>query len=202
MVRVLTLGDGDFSFSADLMEICSAGTGPRLELIATGFDSAATLKARYPAAATHLARLVSRGASVRHDTDATQPPPELAAGGFDHVIFNHPHLGVEDARLHGYLLSHAFAAMAALLRPGGRIHLTLVGGQCERWEAVRRASGAGLAVVRFSPFPSADLGRFSRRRTLALPAIKCRTPTPIFLTFFPYCIFPGNNVAHNFRREI
>ena len=47
---------------------------------------------------------------------------------FDHVIFNHPHLGTEDAQLHKRFLSHFFhSVFHHWLRPsGGILHLTLV----------------------------------------------------------------------------
>ena len=73
---------------------------------------------------------------------------------FDHVLFNHPHLGIEDAKLHKRFLLHFFhAANHRWLKPhGGLLHLTLVRGQCERWDCSRGAERHGLVLLRRGKF--------------------------------------------------
>jgi hypothetical protein len=54
--------------------------------------------------------------------------------GYDHVIFNHPHIGTENATLHTQFLSHLFYTSTKLWmkQHTGLLHVTLVLGQCER----------------------------------------------------------------------
>ena len=52
-----------------------------------------------------------------------------------YVIFNHPHLGVEDAARHAHFLSHLFHSVVnGWMERDGRFFLTLAAGQWERWE--------------------------------------------------------------------
>lgn len=105
---------------------------------------------------------------------------------FDHVIFNHPHLGTEDARLHSRFLRHLFhAASERWMAPGsGLLHLTLVRGQCERWGCVEGASWRGLRLLRrgdFRPPPpaTARMGTMAARRTTPRGGIRAAGASPI-----------------------
>ena len=73
---------------------------------------------------------------------------------YDHVIFNHPHLGTEDALLHSRFLAHLFhASTGRWMKPdGGLLHLTLVIGQCERWRCLEWADRHGLVLLRRGKF--------------------------------------------------
>jgi len=76
---------------------------------------------------------------------------------YNHVIFNHPHLGTEDAQLHSRFLQHFFFAVTKRLSKSGVLHLTLVIGQCERWKCIQGAARHGLVLLRrgeFIPPPS------------------------------------------------
>lgn len=88
--------------------------------------------------------------AVSNDVDLVQ----FYSLGHDHVIFNHPHLGTEDARLHQRFLSHFFysAYKYWLKSPGGILHLTLAKGQCERWHAVQSAKKQGFTLLHRCPF--------------------------------------------------
>ena len=73
---------------------------------------------------------------------------------FDHVIFNHPHLGTEDAQLHTRFLHHLFhACVNRWMKPRtGLLHLTLVNGQCSRWKCIEGATKHGLVLRRRKTF--------------------------------------------------
>jgi len=72
---------------------------------------------------------------------------------YDHVIFNHPHLGTEDAQLHSRFLQHFFCASTKRwLSKSGVLHLTLVIGQCERWKCIEGALKHGLVLLRRGEF--------------------------------------------------
>lgn len=88
-----------------------------------------------------------------------KPEPTLPPGcKFKQVIFNHPHLGSEDAAKHSRFLAHFFhsASNHWLSHSGGVLHLTLVKGQYERWKCEDAAKKNGFVVLNrgsFNPPP-------------------------------------------------
>jgi hypothetical protein len=72
-MSVLTVGDGDFSFSLALARILSKGhqSGGK-RLIATSYESRATLEGVYPNLLDTLAELEGCGAQVAYQVDATR----------------------------------------------------------------------------------------------------------------------------------
>ena len=89
---------------------------------------------------------------------ALQPCPPLPQCTFKNVIFNHPHIGNEDAQLHSRFLSHFFHSVHNhWLAPDGILHLTLVNGQFDRWKCQEAAESHGFELVHrdsFKPPPS------------------------------------------------
>lgn len=76
------------------------------------------------------------------------PSPKLPNCKYRNVIFNHPHIGNEDAQLHSRFLSHFFHSVDQhWLATGGTLFLTLVKGQFERWNTAQAAKRNGLEVV-------------------------------------------------------
>lgn len=76
------------------------------------------------------------------------PSPKLPNCRYKNVIFNHPHIGNEDAQLHSRFLSHFFHSVDQhWLATGGTLFLTLVKGQFERWNTAQAAKMNGLEVV-------------------------------------------------------
>ena len=168
----LVLGDGDFSYSLDLAR-CLIGQQQQLwHLTATGWDTHSALCEKYADAKFLLQQLQALNAKdgarpvvqIQHgvnaivrilddhhpnnDTTASQaqsssPPPPA-----DVVIFNHPHIGTEDAARHAQFLSHFFAsAVHQWMKPKSILYLTLVPGQWERWQGATAAARHGLHVV-------------------------------------------------------
>ena len=76
------------------------------------------------------------------------------SSGYDHVIFNHPHIGTENVALHSQFLSHLFYASNKywMKSSGGLLHLTLVLGQCERWDCMISAAKHDLILLRRDKF--------------------------------------------------
>ena len=148
--RVLTVGDGDLSYSIALLR--AFGT-QHVELTATTLPDADEVCTTYARAAEMIAELRDvHGVKVVHGVDATQLSPSL--GLFDHICFCHPHLGLSDlldeaahAQRHSVLLAHFLHSASALLAPGGHIHLTLCGNQPTTWEVDAHAARLGLCIV-------------------------------------------------------
>jgi len=135
----------------------------QIQLIATGIDSVAELQSKYRADCVFALRELERigkedpqhlQVQVRHEVNAIvdystslpSPKSDLLA---DVVIFNHPHLGTEDARLHGQFLCHLFHSVHSVwLNPtGGVFYLTLAQGQFERWQCLDAATRHGLEIL-------------------------------------------------------
>ena len=145
MARVLTVGDGDLSFSLALCRAFVTGTT---------LLSEEELVKRYRSAAGSRDELVSLGATVVHQVDACHL--ELRdSEPFDVAIFNFPHLGdvAEDGhsfvsghvRRHRSLVSHFFEAARQVTQ---EVHVTLCGQQPELWELVARAEALGWQECR------------------------------------------------------
>lgn len=83
-----------------------------LHLIATTFDSFVKLSEKYPETAHVLQELSSirfrDWVTVEHDIDAMQLSSHYERDSFSVIIFNFPHLGVEDIRRHQAFLAHLF----------------------------------------------------------------------------------------------
>ena len=154
-LRVLTVGDGDLSYSVALARAFGPAT---MTLTATTFVDEDELRRTYTHAGACLDELRARGAVVRHGVDATA----LGAGGAelgpqDHVFFNHPHLGLGDlqdtaahAKRHSVLVAHYLASAATVLAPAGYVHLTLCGNQPQCWDPDNHARRLGLVPL-FTP---------------------------------------------------
>jgi 25S rRNA (uracil2634-N3)-methyltransferase len=121
--------DGDEEEAATAAAAVVAPEGPAAQLVATVFDSADDLAAKYDDAPAHAAALVALGAAVVYSVDATAlgSPAQAARHGClasAHVVaFHFPHvgLGIKDmdrnVRENQRLLQAFFAAVPAVLAP-------------------------------------------------------------------------------------
>ncbi|TMW55377.1 hypothetical protein Poli38472_013268 [Pythium oligandrum] len=156
--QVLTVGDGNFSFSLAYLKQ-QLQRREQLRLVASSYDEYQELLEKYPESIRICTQLQELGADLLHRIDATNLRATLEACAsengevqlpttFDVIIFNHPHCGEENVRRHQSLLSHFYASAKELLHPTrGELHLTLADGQPERWEARERGTKAGLVLV-------------------------------------------------------
>lgn len=141
--RVLTVGDGNFSYSLAYAKrfVAYTATGDvGVELTATSYDSYDELVDKYPESARICAQIRELGAHVLHRVDATNLKVSLqnavAASDqgmpsasdnketailkpefqpFDVIIFNHPHCGEENVKRHKSLLSHFYTSALEIL---------------------------------------------------------------------------------------
>lgn len=88
--------------------------------------------------------------------NAWQIPEQFGDQTFDAIAWNHPHLGVEDFRLHRFLMAHFFHSAAASLKPGGVVCVSLVRGQESRWNLEAEAARASLRPLKPLLFDDAD----------------------------------------------
>ena len=136
---ILTVGDGNFSFSVALRtrldsaegvegkvlaKACPATT-PRILLTATSYDTRQDVVDKYPESMGLLRRLeVASDVCVLHGIDASDlGSANMAHSPFDLIIFNFPHTGVEDFRRHQALLAHFFDTAQGLLKSRGQVRM-------------------------------------------------------------------------------
>ena len=116
--KILFLGEGDFSFThAFLCRLTDVKQDNVFDVVSTSYYSAMEVLTKYPHAKKTLgtfAKNTDRRIRICHDIDATKslvtqlslcPTPTEA---IDHVVFNFPHLGVEDCKSHSSLVAHIF----------------------------------------------------------------------------------------------
>lgn len=106
---------------------------------------------------------------------------------FDIVIFNFPHVGVEDVVVHRVLLAHYFTEAERVLKrvlpeskiiedvdPGteeetdvkyaGEIRISMCNEQPENWQAVKQANGARLCLSEMVPFVETEWPGYEHKR--------------------------------------
>lgn len=88
--RVLTIGDGDCSYSLGL----ARAFGDGVRITCTTLVPEDEVVSTYAAAGRCLQELRQRGVTIVHGVDATAIPASM--GVFEHVCFCHPHLGLDD----------------------------------------------------------------------------------------------------------
>jgi Domain of unknown function (DUF2431) len=118
MPGILLLGEGDFSFTLALLKLLRTSPQRRersetdLELhrwkvYSTSYDSEGEVVSKYPGSKNTLTTISKDDfvKGVYHSVDATRPLlPSLRlsieeANSIEHIIFNFPHLGIEDCKV-------------------------------------------------------------------------------------------------------
>lgn len=152
--KILTIGDGDLSFSLALKRAY-----PNVSVTAsTLIESSEALHVTYSNATENQEEFQSVWKEeVFYKVDATRLDtcPRLEGKKYDIVMFNHPHLGdstlhiseTHHAQRHHILLSHYFHAAKRVLRQNGRIHACLCGTQPLTWSILEAATRNGLKCV-------------------------------------------------------
>ena len=172
--RVLTVGDGDLSFSLDLLREAHRSTDQHLELVATTLDSREHLLSSYgEAIAVTIAELEQQEgkgpgdkARVRsrclHCVNATALAETLgdaSAQQFDRIDWLFPHTGQKKIQTNRELLRAFFVSARGQLCSGGVVRVALCAGQGgtpleaphrkygDSWWAVEQAASAGLVLT-------------------------------------------------------
>jgi hypothetical protein len=124
------------------------------------------LQSKYPESRAFLQRVHAAGGQSAHSVNATNLGGEFAHEfakllPFSHIIFHHPHLGMESMARHAALLGHFFREVVqdAILERRGVVHVSVGGRQAQDWRLREQAARHGLVLVQTSVRPSAPSSR-------------------------------------------
>lgn len=155
--RVLTVGDGDLSFSLALKRAY-----PQLSITASTLVESHDELCRTYSNAKETSKEFQEVWNERiiYAADATKLEEKVIAQSedekFDIVLFNHPHLGdatlleceQRHAERHYALLAHYFHSAKQLLKADGRVHICLCGNQPKSWKVMLAGENNGLRCIR------------------------------------------------------
>ncbi len=150
-LRLLTVGDGDISFSLSLKRAYPAASVTASTLV----ESQTELCRLYINAAENSEEFVNNWKEqIIYKVDATNLQ-ETIHQKYDMILFNHPHLGDSSllkseslaAQRHHSLLAHYFHSAQGILNEKGRIHVCLSGNQPKTWNVIDAARNCGLHCI-------------------------------------------------------
>ncbi|KAL5206635.1 hypothetical protein ABZP36_034844 [Zizania latifolia] len=167
---ILTVGDGDFSFSRALATAFGSGEN----LVATSLDTTEDLRSKYSKAESNITELKRMGATVLHGVNAKtmKDHTDLKGRQFDRIVFNFPHAGFkgkEDSLLmidsHKDLVRGFFHNARHLLRSSGEIHVNHKTGRVyDKWDIEHLASESSLIMVKKVGFQIEDYPGYNHKR--------------------------------------
>ncbi|CAH0476524.1 unnamed protein product [Peronospora belbahrii] len=129
--RILTVGDGNFSFSLSLARSLCPESG--VQLVVTSHESKTTVLETYPDGEKILDELnAMSNVTVKHEVDATDAEMIKTLGHFDRVIWNFPCVRAprgedgqnEAMEMNKKLLHEFFSHVGQVLTSCGEVHVT------------------------------------------------------------------------------
>lgn len=184
-MKIAFVGEGDFSFTYSLSQSFlgiikphEAFDGQRrfidlngdipidnIKVFPTSYDSHEDLMAKYPQTDGYI-KFMSKSPHfcIKHGVNAWKLSESFEKESLTGVIWNHPHIGIEDCSLHSCVLSHFYYSAQEVIAPQGFIQIMLLSGQIFRWDAIRLAQEQGLEVVDCFLFDSSHFPHFESKR--------------------------------------
>jgi len=125
---VLTIGDGDFSFSLALLKLGQE------HIVATSYDSFSSVTRRYANAKKNIDVLRKNKVLVLHKIDATRNlSTQLQGKTFDRVVFQNP---FSDPKINSTesLISSFLRGCVSILKDKGEVNITTKTAAGEKWK--------------------------------------------------------------------
>eukprot|EP00056_Hartaetosiga_gracilis_P017430 m.7250 g.7250 ORF g.7250 m.7250 type:complete len:472 (-) comp5689_c1_seq1:147-1562(-) len=165
--RILVVGDGDFSFSRGLVAHLG-GEGEKM--IATSYDSFATVKKKYKGATKVIKGVSKSKATVVHGIDARALHEHFPKQKdfFHRVVWNFPHSGQQRVHINRDLLRQFLVSAPYVLHPNGQIHITIKDGPpYNGWNIPELATGLSLVHAGTLDFNQNSFPGYAHKTTLA-----------------------------------
>lgn len=191
-VNILLLGEGNFSFTLGLIKRLSSmntpsSTASTYNVLSTSYDSYDDIKQKYPDSAMHTLNMINKhckthngsnmniiiNVSILHSIDATisisnqirTTSSMIDARIFDYIIFNFPHLGVEDCMLHKSMIAHFMHSIKDTMIPNKSVlYIALSEEQAQRWMLMNIAVINHMKLCNSIPFYHTDWHPYELKR--------------------------------------
>ncbi|XP_051190790.1 heavy metal-associated isoprenylated plant protein 41-like [Lolium perenne] len=167
---ILTVGDGDFSFSLALATAFGSGKN----IVATSLDTYEELNTKYSHAVSNVKELERLGATVLHGVDVKEMNvhADLWPRLFDRIVFNFPHAGFngrEDnadmIKSHQELVRGFFSTARHMLFRQGEVHVThKTKHPYWTWGIEQLASESSLTMLEEAAFQIQDYPGYNQKR--------------------------------------
>jgi hypothetical protein len=147
----LLVGEGNFSFAKSLAQ--QTDPQKRSRMTASSYESLEEIQQKYRLAKQHIDALRSEyNVQVKGKIDATKLHQTPGLGVLDTIIWNFPHSGSRAIRTNQDLLRNFFGSAKQVLKPGGKIYVTLKhSSHYKGWHIEQQAQTHGLLVVKVTP---------------------------------------------------
>jgi len=191
MHAVTLLGEGNFSFANAAANMIKkrdplifsfleldAAAHTTVFLSCTSFDGPRqALLDKYPETIPLFQKLESHeNVEIVHNVNAWDPRTfSQSHAKWSRILWNHPHLGIENFKQHRFLMSHLFYTTSQLLTDDdGLIMVTLVRGQAKRWDLKGCAERHGVVLVKVKPFVQSDYSGYEAKRNCHAKSFKAQ----------------------------
>jgi hypothetical protein len=149
---ILIVGDGNFSFTLAILQIRKYDS----QIISTSFDTEQQLVQKYDDFRLIQKKILKYdNVQLVHGVNCLELKTCFDCK-FERIIWNHPHLGVENFKTHQFLFLHFFKSALQVLDTRGRIVLSVVQGQETRWQVVEAAEKFGLSLLSLELFDEGE----------------------------------------------
>ena len=178
MTIIVLLGEGDFSFTHSLSHVSTVAANwlrphtsnqNKHHIHATSLDSRKEVIEKYPAfASLKFPPFVS----FHHNVNALELSSHAFTKHADFIIWNHPHLGIEQSDTHFQLLCHFFHSLAPLAGPTTSVILSFLTGQIGRWRVLHAAKRSSFYLSRAELFDESMFPGYSSKRNMSGDSFK------------------------------
>lgn len=186
--RVLTVGDGDLSYSRSLLSM-----GLTKHLVATTHETFESVVTTYPNSSSIINELLKEDVKVFHEVDATRLEhyAPIASQQFDVVVWNFPCVRVDrgadgqvsELEQNRQLLRSFFSSVKTILREGGEVHVAHKTIEPFSWWGITElASAEGLELYQTIVFDRCCYPGYTNRKVLDKKSFPCHDARVMILT--------------------
>ena len=171
--KILILGDGNLSFASSLVHRLQVFPS-KFEVVATCYDNENEVLRKYPESKSFMTNLrkmyphvklffaISATSDLKMQLEKQGSP----FSAFRSIVFNFPHLGIEDCSAHSSLLAHFICEAGKVLDStyeDSSIYVTLTELQCALWSLEKMATRNQMRIIIPVPFRASEWPQYTQR---------------------------------------